>query len=545
MFFFALLILLFSGCAKDSEEHPFAWNNDILKAFYSDSNSFDDAFLHLQENGLDYTHYHVWAGRIIFDLVLNREFCSDIEDALNRLMDTYRRHGSFPRPEFGALEFGWTTSMDAPTIGVAMILAYEITGDEKYKDFLEDLIPFLLKEAKDGGYIIYADGKRWLLEYAWQNVTEEDAWFVLNGSMYGACATAYIAAYLENEELRDLVLEQLLLYEEKISLYKNNERNWYYYQLNPLVINQAIKPYIEDACFGSLIELMRLDFFNEVVDEEFFKWVAVELDDRRRTFGILKPIYAIEAEDNMLDFTWLRHQAPHPYMIDLKNVDIEFYNEKDELIYRMDDVLSNNIYENGAYTGTVSSEAKYVKYFTGASGIRRHQIGQGEIILLSQHETTLPSPLTFDFSADDDFTLSDEGYLILNSETSDALWGSVWANMTDTKKLSISQYYTIEIENFSDKAIFLGIMIYDSKGIGAFRSLPEILPGKNLQIFNIAGFMETNEILDDMEKMQLRFYTNQEDLHDIKIMLSDIRCFENTISLHDYIIRTEYMINQK
>jgi hypothetical protein len=212
LFFFALLILLVCGCAKDKEgEPPFTWNDDILKAFFSDSNSFNDSFLHLQENGLDYTHHHMWAGRIIYDLVLNREICSDTEDALNRLMDTYYRHGSFPRPGFREIEFGWTTAMDAPTVGVAAILAYEITGDEKYKDFLEELVPFLLKEVKDGGYIIYVGDKRWLLEYAWQNVTKDDAWFVLNGSMYGTCATAYIAAYLENEELRDLVLEQLLL----------------------------------------------------------------------------------------------------------------------------------------------------------------------------------------------------------------------------------------------------------------------------------------------------------------------------------------------
>jgi hypothetical protein len=309
------------------------------------------------------------------------------------------------------------------------------------------------------------------------------------------------------------------------------------------VINQSIKLYIEDVCLVSLIELMKLDFFNEVIDDEFFEWTAAELDDRRRTFGIMKPIYATEAEDNMLNFTWLRHQAPHPYMIDLNNVDIEFYTEKDELIYVMNDVLPANISEYGAYTGTVSSEAKYVKYFVGV-GVRRAQIGQGEIILLSPHETP-PPPLIFDVNADDDFTFNDEGYLILNSDTSDALWGSVWINMIDIENLSINQYYTIEIENFSDKVLNLGIVIYDSEGIGAFRTLPEILPGKNLQVFNIAGFMETNGTLKDIEKMQLRFYTNQEDLNDIKIMLSDINFFENTISLHNYIIRTEYVINQK
>ena len=538
---------LIQSCTPVQPDHSFVFDEDILRPFYSDNNMNRTSYLQMQENGLDYTHYYLLAGQLIYDMSVLRTVDEEMHDILECLMDTYMRYRSYPRPSAQSgdrfLEYGWVTAMDAPSIGVAMILAYELTGDEHYIEFLNTLIPFMKKDVEDGGYLLEINGKRWLLEYAWSGVSQDDAFMVLNGSLFGACGTAYIAAYVGDKELRSIVNEQIALYQEKMHKYERNNRSWYYYMLNPLTINQSVKLYIEITSFLSLSKMLSHGFLGNN-NGDVAEWLNSEAVNRREAYGRLKRTYAVQTSAGDTAYLWSRYAAPHPYMIDLKNVELVFYNSSDEIVSTVGyDALPNDIQSAGALVGSISKEAKYVKYFFG-DGIRKAQIGEGEIIILSEEDALIPAPLTWSYEVADDVTTNGE-FLLLDADQSDALWGSVYVSFQAPRTLTIDQYYSMEIDNRSEKTFGCGITLYDSDGLAAFRYLPEIVPGKNLQLFNIVGFLENQGELKDISRFHLRFYTNRDNMDNISVLLSDMYCFENTVALHQYVSTTEYRINQQ
>jgi hypothetical protein len=118
----------------------------------------------------------------------------------------------------------------------------------------------------------------------------------------------------------------------------------------------------------------------------------------------------------------------------------------------------------------------------------------------------------------------------------------VWVDFDEPLSLSSYYYYTIEIENLSDKVVHLGVVLFDSSGIGAFRTLPAVQPGKNLQIFNIVGFVERNGPLDDIARFELRFHPPPPPHPDVHISVFDMRKFTNTFALYNYLNETEFKI---
>ena len=96
-------------------------------------------------------------------------------------------------------------------------------------------------------------------EYAWQTISEEDAWFVLNGSLYGMVYIEMLKNLTGDPRLVELSEKTLNAYKEKANEFLYPDGSWCYYSLNYLdgkkIINPTRKLAVEINAYASLYAL--------------------------------------------------------------------------------------------------------------------------------------------------------------------------------------------------------------------------------------------------------------------------------------------------
>lgn len=164
-----IVTLLLAACSSDENEAPkekhSIFEYEELITIYVDSivpninelNDVGDSFFGLQNNGKDYVNYYIAASNAISMIIEYREDDNNkayLEEAISvekSLMETFKRNGCFPRPEYKDYKDGWVSSMDAPTIMVLTQMIYEITGEEQYQNFKNELKEYVLHDTSRGG----------------------------------------------------------------------------------------------------------------------------------------------------------------------------------------------------------------------------------------------------------------------------------------------------------------------------------------------------------------------------------------------------------
>ena len=218
----------------------------------------------MQENGIDYVNYWTMSSIGITSLLNdNVPNWKTLEETLNCLMDTFSRNGYFPRPAYGEYEYGWVSCMDAPIIALFAELMHERTGEEVYREFVDDLAEYMLKDVSKHGYVAEIDGEKWLFEYAYTETNEENGMFVLNGSLLGTLGTAMIARATENQDLLDLVESQTRLYQQMMPQFWYENGAWCYYALKNNVVNPPHYIIFEIRILQSLAEVTGVSFYQE------------------------------------------------------------------------------------------------------------------------------------------------------------------------------------------------------------------------------------------------------------------------------------------
>ena len=111
--------------------------NDIVFMALASEDSFSELKLSIQDNGKDY--YNYWAVSVTAITEIRDGNIEKAIEIIDRNIDTFYHYGYFPRPAYKSLDYGWVSCMDAPVVGVASQMLYEITGDEKYEQFVRDV----------------------------------------------------------------------------------------------------------------------------------------------------------------------------------------------------------------------------------------------------------------------------------------------------------------------------------------------------------------------------------------------------------------------
>ena len=197
-----------------------------------------------------------------------QEWTEELLQPIHDLMAYFEANGRLPRAPYDEEITEYATSMDAPLLGVAAQLAYERTGEEQYATYVQELIPYIVSSTEEGGFLLKLDDEHWWpLEYGWRGVTEETAWFVLNGSLYGTVCVKMLANATGDERLIEFVEKATNAYRTYLDYFYYPDGNWCWYSLNykdgAPIINRPEKLYIELRALKSLYRMTGEQLFLE------------------------------------------------------------------------------------------------------------------------------------------------------------------------------------------------------------------------------------------------------------------------------------------
>ena len=342
---FLILIIFFAFYKKNNDERSvFEYSSDIFVPYYIEDQGYllDDEGRNkkdFQENGKDYINYWIQAASMVSALNdKENEITPGILQCMENIRDTFHRNGKFPRPEYKQFSYGWVSSMDAPVIMLASQMLYEKTNDLKWKEFVDELVEYIVLPVEKGGYNLYYSTKKgekavWPLEYADKNSTEINSQFVLNGSLTGYLSTKIVADIRRDKILLDYCEKVKLAYKDKFTEFHYEKYPWTYYMLNP---KKVIPPHY------IIFEVELLSAISKIDQDKIFE---EELNFRR---DALKSVLGLQFRESGEGIEWIirRACAPHPYLIDIYASKIVFYDKKNKVLSSYENDISGSLAEN-------------------------------------------------------------------------------------------------------------------------------------------------------------------------------------------------------
>lgn len=237
-------------------------------------NSDGVAYLAMQDNGEDFVNYWIQGCKCISLLCSyhteqsNARYLTQAAEIMEKFMDTWERYRKFPRPAYAEFDYGWVSSMDAPTIMVASHMLYELTGEEKYRLFIDDLIEYVVKDVSCEGFnVVIKPGEIWPLEYAALISDADNAKFVLNGSLVGYLGCRIISDFYRSGNLDKYIGAVERCYRNRLAQYRFEKYEWSRYMMNPETVIPPHYMIFEMKLFDAAYELTGRKFYK--LEKEF------------------------------------------------------------------------------------------------------------------------------------------------------------------------------------------------------------------------------------------------------------------------------------
>jgi len=515
----------------------FNWGRDAFDTLIGDTTFDVNDYAGFQDNNVDYINYWINASNAV-GLLCNSYYDHDDEALDNakiivdNLMDTYYRYGYFPRPQYDKYEYGWVSSMDSPVILLATQMLYEITGEAKYKEYRDDLKELIIKNTKENGYIYNVDDEFWMFEYADKNTDPRTGYYVLNGSLVGYQALYMVAITVNDSDYLGLCENQLESYKKISGQYWYDNEEWSYYMLNPKKVNPPHYLLFEKKLFEALYTIQNNEFFNEeaIKRESALKGVLI--------------LYSTNENDER-KFYLMRACAPHPYLLDIYQTEIEILDKDKNVIQTFYEKIYGTVgseeFEKGMFmTGVLKDDAIYYRvYSISGEYSDKYLVFESKI---KNIEKVNNEKLNVAIKYSGDFKESD-GYLTLEKDISEDTKGNIIINLEKTVQKTLESYIGIEIEMIEGNNIPVSIVFYDESGNGIVRYYTPLINGKNLILLSYLGFVDSHEI-DNISRIMIRLHSSDlTDTEQCLINFEEVYSFDNAAEIHEYLSNSEYKIN--
>lgn len=503
--------------------------NAISKLIEYDVNVFD-VLLNTSAQGVTYNDKDALrlCPSIIYKLKYGNssEWTNELYAPIHFLMSQFYEHGYLPRAPHDGLE-NYVTSMDAPLLAVTARLAYERSGDEIFQKYMLDLIPYIVSDTLKNGFILKInDSEWWPLEYAWCTVTPKDAWFVLNGSLFGMVCVEMLKNLTGDERLIELSEKALNAYKEKADGFFYPDGSWCYYSLNykdgKKIINTIPKLLIELRAFHSLYFL---------TNEIFYKQ---QYDLRREILNKILPVYKYYDAEKRKEFAvLLRACAPHPYSVDTYPSTLELM-DRNKNVVRVLNANSRMVSDSYIHAEIPSGVVSY-RLYGQVNPVKKTLMAEGNVKEISESNVTETLLNGAWGATSGDGSINGDTFTI-NPALTTKLWAGITYNIDEPLTLSNETYLIIEFNNKSDSVLSLRTNIYTEDGNVISRYLPQCRPGKNVQIISHLGCKNLTWPLRRIKSMSLILATNQMPLDNmVDISWGNVYMCRNTAQVVNYL----------
>lgn len=498
----------------------------------------------LQENGLDFINYWVQACNVIqgcysfYYIKKDAEVLSSCEQIISCIQDTFYKYQKFPRPEYKAqeLDYGWVSSMDAPSIMVASQMLYELTGEKTYHDFIMDLKEYVTESSQGGGYNLAIQNSVWPLEYAYEGSTDTNSLYVLNGSLVGYIGVKAVNQILGDHELQLYCQKVERTYCQKFSEFHYVNNSWTYYMKNPKTVIPIHYMIFEKKLFEGAYYLNNISQF---------------LDEALYRENLLNQVLNVEfyQKEGAIEYYMLRACSPHYYQIDTYGTKLKIYDNTGKILFEDFAGISGasdreHFYKGAFLTGTIDlediSELAYYEVYA-VNNNREYLLFQDNINIQPTSEDDAGSLIESNISVKyDAIKGKEENQYYIQKSLSEKTEGDILFSFDSP--LKSESVIGLEIENMSDSDITTGLILYDSTGKGTGRYYTPLTAGKNFILFDARGFAGSDS-LTDIDSIYLRLYNNNLVSDNIEIQVGNRYLFNNNKEIIDYLKKSEYKIN--
>jgi hypothetical protein len=429
---------------------------------------------------------------------------------LDSMMIEFNKFGYWPRPAHPPLEAGWWSGMDFASAAITLQAAYEITGDSRWATDRDKVASKIFESTDRFGSRLLLNKENeasttcWYLEYVWQGVNVDNAFFVQNGALYTLLALKLLADATGNSEYQEHFECGVKGFEELAENYYYPDKTWSYYQLRPKTI---IEPHYVT------IEMTLLQSLYHISDKEIFKDA---LEARRKFLKLNFPVFASKSSDQKsIDYVFTRFGSPHPYYIDLNKNDIFFFDEASKVVgYNQSKIRGTINSGDACIKGNLPANAFRYSIFTEpANKLVLHE-GKLEALDRDRFER-LPTQVEYEISA------SGDGSLLANGEVMvkpffDADKENPGSYLNNRASISIKFRSPIDrnkspligIMFSTDQLTQINFVAFDTNGKAATRHFNVSNKSNNNIVISLTGFNEIQTLGDHISSIQIDLLTD-------------------------------------
>lgn len=484
-------------------------------------------------------------------------------NTLDQLLAIFDIEGKWGHPAYNEFREGWVSCMDSPVVALACHLAYEATGQKKYKEYRDkiiaktlikdirvsdaqisfqkllkwltintahqDNIEALLQTTESGSFLIPLGAQQiWLSEYAETKTSASNEYYVLNGYLIALQSIYMLGEATGRTDLKQLYRYALKAYQAKKDSFVYEDGAWSFYMLNPKTINQM---------HYHLFETTQLHAMSKLTADPFFEQME------RRHRRILTSVLAIDViEKNTSgspnDRMFLLYRAiPHAYNIDTYALTLKFEDETGAVLGQTHSLQQGSFSERVFVSGLIPPNAvNYSVYFKPAdvemlaftAPIPKRDL---------RPETTVPRPFTitpvsnvqklsaFKLTLGEDKSTQEARLIITPDSPLAKSYTNFWGiNVTSSAELGMS------------------IELFDDVGGNAHRYYMPPKKGENLILLNLMGFNNIDQLSEKIVRIDLRFYSVDAS---VDLSVNSLLEFETAIQMYNYFNNNDFILNEQ
>lgn len=535
----ALLSLPLSGCngdagnsndQMDARDRIFSLHEEVLKPFEWFFSDFDNSEAGFQAQ-LDYGDPFRVTTLLIRDWLARRDLATT-DARIDKVIAKWRldQPGSKLSYTFayGQLPAGWWSGMDSWSFPMLLVGLWQETGVARYKEIADRLISIASKDVSQGGVVWRTADGCWLSEYAWDGMTQDDEFYVLNGHLYALQAIRMIANATHDPGL-DLLYQCGVRGTKARADQFRIGTDWLRYMLTPSTINQT--HYV-------IFETMQFDALSRLDPDPFF---ASEADIRR---GFLKRYYPVHSRSTPSGtrISMSAIGAPHPYSVDTYALHLRCTDgmRSEEFAIANPTDTATPIWQHAFLDAATALDPEKAKCRVESQYVgMKHFLYEAPVARATGSES---GPITIDFSlgalldayvtGPRSATIDPERRATQDNEPLSYLDTQGRVVLTPGSVASWQADQFIGIEFNGDSALSTGVTV-QSNGAEFFRYYPKTLVGqKALILLSPVGFDGGNAITN-LEKLTIFVYTDKQVA---PASMASIRLlkFENQVQLFEY-----------
>jgi len=413
--------------------------------------------------------------------------------------------------DHGAIKAPWWSGMDAMMGPMTFYAAYELTGNQRYRDEAVKSAKLVLTSPSDGGILWNENGKCWLSEYSWTGIQPSEEYHVLNGHLWALQSLLLLAKATGDAKLQsayDCARDGVVAQEDRF--YRANG-TWTNYQTTPLELNPVH--------YNTLEHIQYLAMHALSGDRAYLQPAKARAD----IFAAAYPLSLIGKEGSM-EVIFSMIGPPHPYWTDTYPVRVSCQVDGQTIERR-----NNNLYK----TSVPLSERLIIKVPVGS---------RPTSCAVSVH-----TPLTIPMYERTEFSVEaaeaqalplDGATAMLDAASIEA--GKVQitpghvevdgANSANDEArivlplgIPVSDHDIIAFVVKTPQKMSLCFLMEDSEGRQATRYYLPLAAGKeNIVMLNRLGFEKNDELGDTLRSIAMRIFTDPAG-DDYEIVISDFQ----------------------